>query len=740
AIAALGQCFSDPATNTEWAQLINGDNTSTEFSVEGSCCQSTVCNIPCPETVPSPAIGFGIAIMSSIALYELVGVACFFFIKGKSENFFVAGRTLPVWVRSSCSTYSDDLLPLLLKIGLHALILFQIVTATLAASAIDSNAILGTAMLSYKYSFWDGAVLPIGLGLSLILNALFFARKINVDRALTLPDVYAKRYGKVVEIMISICTIISFICLLAGNLVGMGTIISYCLSISKKGAIWLSASLIWSYTVAGGLFSVAATDIFQSAIGWTGCMVLAFYLIKNEESAPPASIGFPGYVYPDESICDMYDGVPCSNNSTQCCYNEELWCPSPDNCRVDNGAYPFGDQRKFSNQMTDPYALTPFPNAIMFNWATIFVLGFGNLAALDFQARCMASKTPKVATVSCLIAGCLTFAVGIPYGYLGAITRVYYGPDSARAEFETDSCHALLGLPTCGLWLPNADAFVKLLTNEAPTFLGGWCLVGIVAASMSTASGAILAMGTVFSHNILRNLGSFLPCVSPSLVTDKNLLLEWPAIAAFVAIYYHSNHSLGATGYLLIVAFDVVLASAVVPLFGCFYTKKPSPLAAFCSILAGVFVRVFLEFTLPKDGFVILPYPGEEFLNYGPAASTLYPPFFDKPQEELWDPTASGQECDQIQYNDWTGVDSLAAPIAAAVVFISVQWLERNGPIFDFKEDGVMCGYLKTSQQATEVEDDKLGKDASVTVRETVIDYSNRGAHQGDNEVTDVAA
>jgi hypothetical protein len=30
--------------------------------------------------------------------------------------------------------------------------------------------------------------------------------------------------------------------------------------------------------------------------------------------------------------------------------------------------------------MTDPYALSPFPNAIMFNWATIFVLGFGNLA------------------------------------------------------------------------------------------------------------------------------------------------------------------------------------------------------------------------------------------------------------------------------------------------------------------------------------------------------------------------
>ena len=33
----------------------------------------------------------------------------------------------------------------------------------------------------------------------------------------------------------------------------------------------------------------------------------------------------------------------------------------------------------------------------MFNWATIIVLGFGNLAALDFQARVFSAKSPKVA-------------------------------------------------------------------------------------------------------------------------------------------------------------------------------------------------------------------------------------------------------------------------------------------------------------------------------------------------------
>ena len=92
---------------------------------------------------------------------------------------------------------------------------------TLGAQSIDSNAILGNADLSYKFHFYDGAVLPIGLGLSLILNGLFLARHINNETdVLTLPDILAKRYGKIPEIMVSIATMVSFMMLLAGNLVG----------------------------------------------------------------------------------------------------------------------------------------------------------------------------------------------------------------------------------------------------------------------------------------------------------------------------------------------------------------------------------------------------------------------------------------------------------------------------------------------------------------------------------------
>jgi Na+/proline symporter len=275
-------------------------------------------------------IGIGIAISF------LVGFATLFLVHGEAENFFVAGRSLPLWI----------------------------VSMTLGAQSIDSNAILGNADLSYKYHFFDGAVLPMGLGLSLILNGLLLARHINAERnVLTLPDVFAKRYGRVVEVLVSIAAIISFMMLLAGNLVGMGVILSYVWGFSLEAAIWTTFIIIWAYTISGGLFSVAYTDVVQGIMGWSGCVVFAYWMIANQSpSAPPPSIGFPGYVYPDlmgeGGICDMYQGTNCTNDPRLCCYDETLWCPSDDNCVADNGAYPFGDQPVFHNQMTDKLALT----------------------------------------------------------------------------------------------------------------------------------------------------------------------------------------------------------------------------------------------------------------------------------------------------------------------------------------------------------------------------------------------
>ena len=507
--------------------------------------------------------------------------------------------------------------------------------------------------------------------------------------------------------MVSVVTIVSFTFLLGGNLVGMAAILSYLLDIPQSGAVWLSGSVVWAYTVTGGLYSVAYTDVLQATIGWIGCLSLAFYLITNEEKgAATPSIGIPGYVYPpdDPTICEMYDGVPCSVDNSTCCFNEDKWCPGGECTVGDNMAYPYGDLRVFNNEMTNPSALFPFPNAIFFNWATIFILGFGNLGALDFQARCMASKTPRVATIGCFCAGIATFIVGIPFAYLGAITRVHYGPDSIHAEFEADTCSVALGLPTCAMWKPDPQAFIKLLTHQAPSFLGAWGLIGIVAASMSTSDGAILAMGTVFSHNILRNVGNF--------ISEKNLLMiarfstvPFALIATLIAGYYNSSHPSGATGYLLIVAFDVVLATVVAPLFGAYYLKKPSANAAIVSIVFGAATRVILEFTLPKDGFLILPWPGDEFLDYGSAANSLFPPFLDMDKADLWDTTDG--TCDQTRLADYTGVDSMIAFVVSIVTYLLFSFLERNGPLFTLPYTTPYTKDIKTDDDVKEGFDDE---------------------------------
>ena len=218
--------------------------------------------------------------------------------------------------------------------------------------------------------------LPLGLALSLFLNAVFLARHINNSNALTLPEIYAQTYGPATEVLVSIISCCSFVALLAGNLVGMSVIFGYVYNLSLIPSVFISGAIMLVYTLCGGLFSVAYSDVVQACIGITGCLVTAIWFMSNSPEAPPPSVGMPKpdanataglYMYPDNigdgGVCDMYQGVPCEFDPSACCYNQQLWCPSDDNCTADNGAYPIGDQKIFPNQMTDAYALSPFPNA-----------------------------------------------------------------------------------------------------------------------------------------------------------------------------------------------------------------------------------------------------------------------------------------------------------------------------------------------------------------------------------------
>jgi hypothetical protein len=200
------------------------------------------------------------------------------------------------------------------------------------------------------------------------------------------------------------------------------------------------------------------------------------------------------------------------------------------------------------------------------------------------------------------------------------------------------------------------------------------------------------------------------------------------------AYYRASDNAAGATGYLLIVAFDIVLATIVVPLFGCFYAVKPSPRAASCSGVAGALTRIILEFALPKDGYLLLPFASPEFENYGGAASTKLPLFFDAEPEYIWDPTV--EVCQQELYRDFTGVDSLSAFLLSVIVFCTVQFLEfcLQRPLFNLPG---LIPYLKPGQDEEPQEPviKEFGQSES-EITSGVVDPSGRteGAQHGGNE------
>ena len=701
------KCIENDTIDTFFASLLN----SSSIPLPDSCCQYDVCGIPCASDISSPSIYFGIAVVVAIFFFCAIGIICYFCIDGKSVNFFVAGRNLPLFV----------------------------VTLTLASQSIDSNALLGNVDFSYKYHYFDGFCLPVGLGLSLILNAILLARHMNKANVLTLCDIYGKYYGRVVEIIVCIISCCSFTALLAGNLVGLSVILGTLLNLPQTLVIFLSGFIIVLYTITGGLFSVAYSDVFQAFLSIFGVLTITIYMLSTERYlAPPESIGFDGYIYPDSfgdnGVCDMYNGTQCEDfnsiNSTNsssgdlCCYNSEFG--NNNDIVADNGAYPYGDKQIFSNQMFNAYSLTPFPNAIIFNWATVFVLGFGNLGALDFQVRSMSARNSRDATIANLIAGCLTFLVGIPFSFLGSITRVYYGPDSQYAQFETDTCSKILDLPQCGLWKPDSNAFVHLLTHNVPPFLGAWCLIAIVAASMSTSDGAILAISTTITRNIMRikdgnekidlnnnnnsddktgagdtgDTGGTGTTVATGVtghgvtglfsrlyktlgnnlvITSRVMMMPFILIACLIASYFKSNHSVGATGYLLIVAFDIMLAGCIVPLIGAFYVKNLSPTCGLISVISGSLTRLILEYTLPKDGFLLFPFNGDEYLDYGSVSTTLYPGFINVNPNLQWDPNT----CKQNRFEDYTGIDSLVSPMVSLFSFIILHVVNRYVGCFD---------------------------------------------------------
>jgi len=445
--------------------------------------------------------GFAIAVAVFIAVTILVGVFAGKLVNRSGKRLIVAGKSLPLFL----------------------------VGTMLAAQAVDGNSTLGNISLVFQFGFWAGAVIPIGLGVCLLLVGAFYAKPLNKMSMITLPDFYFRRYGNGAEGISSILMIISFLILVAGNLAACGFILEIVFGIDYFWGITIAALAVVVYTIAGGLFASAYTNLFQVYLA-IGSFWAAFLFFLGGFADTPWDI-----IY---------------NNATA----------------VGGAGF------------MDLSGLYDVANGALLNWGALFALGLGDIIALDFMERVFAAKNPKTAKRGALMGGALTMFTVVPTSMLGVVAFFYLPADT----------------------LPDL-AMPLLATQHMPFAIGAGILMGVVGASMSTASGGLLAISSVISRNLMQRIIRRRWMNKPNWSDNKLLNTTRIVIVPMMVIGTAIGYFVPAPGVYLILAFDIMFAGAFVPLtLGLFWKKANMP-ATIAALLVGSVLRLQFFWTMPEE-------------------------------------------------------------------------------------------------------------------------------------------
>ncbi|XP_061789228.1 high affinity choline transporter 1-like isoform X2 [Nerophis lumbriciformis] len=209
------------------------------------------------------------------------------------------------------------------------------------------------------------AVMPVAATVCFIFGGLFFAEPMRDNKYVTMMDPFQIKYGKVATATLSLASLVSEIMWVTGTLIGLGVTMSVILDLSYSVSIWISAAVAITYTLLGGLYSVAYTDIIQ--------LVLIFL--------------------------SLWMCVPFA-------------LMSPAVTDISKTAFNFTFQ---------PPWLGTLEEDRVWRWIDNFlILGLGNLGLQNFHQRTLSAASSSTAKITCFAAAIIVPTLGIPPILLGA--------------------------------------------------------------------------------------------------------------------------------------------------------------------------------------------------------------------------------------------------------------------------------------------------------------------------------
>ncbi|MCC7005405.1 MAG: sodium:solute symporter family protein [Ottowia sp.] len=153
-----------------------------------------------------------------------------------------------------------------------------IVTATVFATWFGSEAVLGIPATFLQEGLGGIVADPFGSSMCLVLVGLFFARPLYRKKMLTIGDFYRQKYGRTVEVLVTLCIVVSYLGWVAAQIKALGLVFNVLSNdaISQQMGMLLGASSVLIYTLFGGMWSVAITDFIQMIIVVLGMLYIGW--------------------------------------------------------------------------------------------------------------------------------------------------------------------------------------------------------------------------------------------------------------------------------------------------------------------------------------------------------------------------------------------------------------------------------------------------------------------------------
>ena len=191
-------------------------------------------------------------LITFVALYLAVTIAIGLIAARRVKNstdYLIAGRSLPLYMN----------------------------VATVFATWFGAETVLSVSATFAKDGLHGIPGDPFGASLCLVLAALLFAKLFYRMNLLTIGDFYKQRYGKSVEVLTSVSITVSYLGWTSAQMTALGLVIFTLTggTLELNQAIMLGAGVVVIYTIFGGMWSVAFTDLFQTVVILIGLSLVA---------------------------------------------------------------------------------------------------------------------------------------------------------------------------------------------------------------------------------------------------------------------------------------------------------------------------------------------------------------------------------------------------------------------------------------------------------------------------------